>query len=141
MLTKQDTFWCASVRRLPPSGALPTRADAALLRRAVASPDRHKRIVGCGPSGRAAYHARATNCLISFNLKGSIYYYHYSYYSCHLTVILFWKLSALVCRLEVPEFIICANMTPYFASVLSPHMQQRLIPQVQILVYSGVHFS
>jgi len=55
-----DTFWRASVWRLPRSGALPTRADAALLSRTVASADRHKRIVGCRPSGGAAYHAWPT---------------------------------------------------------------------------------
>jgi len=141
------TFWCASVWRLPRSGALPTRANAALLSRTVASAHRHKRIVGCGSSGGAAYHAWSTSMPNLFHSEGTYLLRHYySYYCCYHcrsadTVIPFWELSALVSRLEIPESKICLIMTSYFAVVLPIHMQQRLMPQVQILVYAEGGFA
>lgn len=78
------TFWRASVWRLHRSGALPTRADAALLSPTVASADLHRRIVGCGPSGGAAYHAWSTLLPNLFHSERTHLPRHYnSYYCCY----------------------------------------------------------
>ena len=83
-------------------------------------------------------------CLISFILKGRIYQGTTTVTTAATTAdtdIPFWQLSALEGRLEIPDFIICLIMTSYFVTDLPIHMQQRLLPPVQIPVHAEVRFA
>ena len=50
-------------------------------------------------------------------------------------VISFWKLSALECRLEISDILLCLTLTSKVATVLPLDMHRRLMPPVEIVVY------